>query len=163
VAEHLRFDGLELEAVVLPGAQGAQQVRLGAEPHTVVDVRREGNRLSFIYEGQRYSFDVLVSPGRAIVATDLANHSAERVEPGAEGEARGAGELVSKMPGKVLQLLVTPGTQVAAGTPLLILEAMKMEHQFAAPADGTLHGYPVTEGQRVMPGDLLADFTPASL
>jgi biotin carboxyl carrier protein len=64
------------------------------------------------------------------------------------------------MPGKVLQLLVTPGSPVEAGTPLLILEAMKMEHQVVSPADGVLNGYPVHEGQRVMPGDLLADFSP---
>ena len=47
-----------------------------------------------------------------------------------------AGSLAAPMPGKVLQVLVQPGAQVAKGAPLLILEAMKMEHTITAPHAG---------------------------
>jgi len=66
------------------------------------------------------------------------------------------------MPGMVLKLLRQPGDEVKAGTPLLILEAMKMEHEISAPCDGRLLAYPFKEGDRVMPGDLLVEFAAAS-
>jgi 3-methylcrotonyl-CoA carboxylase alpha subunit len=40
------------------------------------------------------------------------------------------------MPGKVVAVLVAAGTKVSRGQPLMVMEAMKMEHTIAAPADG---------------------------
>ena len=50
--------------------------------------------------------------------------------------ALAAGSLVAPMPGRVLRVLVAPGDDVTAGQPLVVVEAMKMEHQVVAPADG---------------------------
>lgn len=44
------------------------------------------------------------------------------------------------MPGKVIKLLVAEGAAVAKGDPLLVLEAMKMEHTLTAHADGVVEG-----------------------
>ncbi len=44
------------------------------------------------------------------------------------------------------------------GTPLLVLEAMKMEHTLQAPADGTVQGFRVREGELVGDGVALLDF-----
>jgi biotin carboxyl carrier protein len=49
-----------------------------------------------------------------------------------------------------------PGDTVKAGDVLLILEAMKMENEIKAPADGTVKEIPVAEGARVTEGDTLA-------
>ena len=59
------------------------------------------------------------------------------------------------MPGQVLKILVTVGQQVAAGDPLLILEAMKMEHTMRAAVDSVVEAILVTTGQVVGPGQLL--------
>jgi 3-methylcrotonyl-CoA carboxylase alpha subunit len=49
-----------------------------------------------------------------------------------------AGSLVAPMPGKLVRIVAEPGTTVTKGQPLLILEAMKMEHTIRAPANGTV-------------------------
>jgi len=60
------------------------------------------------------------------------------------------------MPGTVVRLAVGAGDPVKAGDPLLWLEAMKMEHRIAAPADGVVTELPVTVGQQVEVGTILA-------
>jgi propionyl-CoA carboxylase alpha chain len=68
------------------------------------------------------------------------------------------GSLLAPMPGTVVRVAdgLTAGTPVKAGEPLLWLEAMKMQHKVTAPATGTLTSLPVTPGQQVEPGMLLA-------
>jgi 3-methylcrotonyl-CoA carboxylase alpha subunit len=62
------------------------------------------------------------------------------------------GSLAAPMPGKVLQVLVQPGAKVAKGTPLVILEAMKMEHTIAAPHDGKVAEIHFKPGEQVNEG-----------
>ena len=62
------------------------------------------------------------------------------------------GSLAAPMPGKVLQVLVQPGAMVAKGTPLVILEAMKMEHTIAAPHDGLVAEIHFKAGEQVEEG-----------
>ncbi|MFG2695947.1 acetyl/propionyl/methylcrotonyl-CoA carboxylase subunit alpha [Kitasatospora sp. NPDC048407] len=66
------------------------------------------------------------------------------------------GTLLAPMPGTVVRIAAEAGRPVTAGQPLLWLEAMKMEHQVAAPADGMLAELPVTVGQQVETGAVLA-------
>jgi biotin carboxyl carrier protein len=56
------------------------------------------------------------------------------------------------MAGKIIQVLVQPGDTVAAGDPLLILEAMKMEQQIAAPKDGVVDRILCEENEQVAAG-----------
>ncbi len=80
-------------------------------------------------------------------------------DPSAKAADRDAGDgrLAAPMPGTVVQVLVKVGDVVTSGQPLIVVEAMKMEHTIKAPADGTvaeIHfkvGDPVAEG-----ADLLA-------
>jgi len=61
------------------------------------------------------------------------------------------------MPGVVLKIFVAVGDVVSKGAPLLILEAMKMEHQISAPHDGTVQDIRCRVGELVQPGvDLIA-------
>jgi 3-methylcrotonyl-CoA carboxylase alpha subunit len=72
--------------------------------------------------------------------------------------------LAAPMPGRVIAQLVTAGSAVIKGEPLLILEAMKMEHTICAPANGTVRGYRAAVGEQVREGWDLIDFeaTPGS-
>ncbi len=62
------------------------------------------------------------------------------------------GSLAAPMPGKVLQVLVRPGDTIAKGAPLVILEAMKMEHTIAAPHDGRVAEIHFKAGEQVNEG-----------
>ncbi|HEY3731608.1 MAG TPA: biotin carboxylase N-terminal domain-containing protein [Steroidobacteraceae bacterium] len=71
------------------------------------------------------------------------------------------GSLAAPMPGRVIAQLVAPGSAVHKGAPLLILEAMKMEHTICAPADGTVRGFRAAVGEQVKEGSELIDFEAA--
>lgn len=58
-------------------------------------------------------------------------------------------EIKAPMPGLIVEVLVAPGTQVEKGTPLLILEAMKMENMLKATSDGLVESVLVSKGQTV--------------
>jgi biotin carboxyl carrier protein len=66
------------------------------------------------------------------------------------------GSLVAPMPGTVVRVLVEPGDRVAAGDTLIVLEAMKMEHQLQAPHSGTVAEVAVAVGDQVETGVVLA-------
>ncbi|WP_415033050.1 acetyl/propionyl/methylcrotonyl-CoA carboxylase subunit alpha [Azonexus sp.] len=73
------------------------------------------------------------------------------------GDSAGGG-LTAPMPGKVVSLLAQPGQKVEKGTPLLILEAMKMEHTITAPAAGILKAFCYAAGEQVADGAALVEF-----
>ncbi|GAA3157935.1 biotin carboxylase N-terminal domain-containing protein [Blastococcus jejuensis] len=66
------------------------------------------------------------------------------------------GSLVAPMPGTVVAVHVAAGDRVAAGQPLLVLEAMKMQHPVVAPADGVVGSVDATVGAQVEAGAVLA-------
>ena len=63
----------------------------------------------------------------------------------------------SVMPGVVVSLLVTEGDVVEEGQPLLVLEAMKMQNEIAAPAAGAVRLIHVDEGEAVSAGAKLVE------
>ncbi len=73
------------------------------------------------------------------------------------GDSHGGG-LTAPMPGKVVALLVPAGRKVDKGTPLLILEAMKMEHTITAPAAGIVKTFCYAAGEQVADGAALVEF-----
>jgi 3-methylcrotonyl-CoA carboxylase alpha subunit len=75
------------------------------------------------------------------------------------GEAEGeGGRLTAPMPGKIVAVLVDKGKVVEKGAPLLIMEAMKMEHTIAAPANGTVEELLYAVGDQVAEGAQLLAF-----
>jgi len=71
------------------------------------------------------------------------------------------GKLTAPMPGKVIAIQVTPGMQVKVGDPLLVVEAMKMEHTITAPFDGEVSEINYAIGEQVSEGDQLIIFKSA--
>jgi 3-methylcrotonyl-CoA carboxylase alpha subunit len=68
------------------------------------------------------------------------------------------GRLVAPMPGRVISLLVEPGAHVEANEPVIVLEAMKMEHTLRAPSRGTVAAFRFAAGEQVDEGAELVDF-----
>src|SRR6185369_12034797 len=66
-----------------------------------------------------------------------------------------AGGCLAPMPGVIRQVRVAPGDRVEKGTVMLVLEAMKMEHQMIAPDDGTVKEVRVEVGQMVDPDTVM--------
>ena len=62
------------------------------------------------------------------------------------------------MPGLVARLLVAAGQAVAEGTPVIVMEAMKLMYTLVAPRDGIVARLPVAEGTTVARGTVLAEF-----
>ncbi|MBC8270211.1 MAG: biotin/lipoyl-binding protein [Rhodospirillaceae bacterium] len=72
-----------------------------------------------------------------------------------EGHEQAAGSLTAPMPGRVVQVSVKAGDQVKIGDPLIVLEAMKMEHTISAPASGIVGEVFFAVDDRVEEGALL--------
>ncbi|MCB1778283.1 MAG: 3-methylcrotonyl-CoA carboxylase, partial [Candidatus Competibacteraceae bacterium] len=83
-----------------------------------------------------------------------------RIDPLYHGGEGGGpeGGLLAPMPGNVIALLASVGAKVEKGAPLLILEAMKMEHTIAAPAKGTVKAFRFAVGDPVSDGAELVEF-----
>jgi 3-methylcrotonyl-CoA carboxylase alpha subunit len=75
-------------------------------------------------------------------------------------ETAGAAEdaVRAPLPGKIIDLKVKVGDKVSKGQPLLVLEAMKMEHTLTAPADGTVKSVRYAVGEQVAEGAELVEF-----
>ncbi|MGJ7497405.1 acetyl/propionyl/methylcrotonyl-CoA carboxylase subunit alpha [Variovorax sp. RT4R15] len=110
------------------------------------------------FNGARHTLDVYANDA---VAHVFAAHGAtkilaiDRLAHAGDTHAEG-GRLTAPMPGKVVSFAVKSGDKVAKGQPLAVMEAMKMEHTIAAPADGTVEellyapGDQVTEGAELL-------------
>ena len=82
--------------------------------------------------------------GTQLTEVDLLAHAGDS---GAEG-----GRLTAPMPGKVVSFAVQAGDSVTKGQPLAVMEAMKMEHTIAAPADGVVQELLYAPGDQVAEG-----------
>jgi propionyl-CoA carboxylase alpha chain len=110
--------------------------------------------------GVRYRFDVTGYGDVVWVDSAFGSVALTRVprlpEPVASVQP---GSLVAPMPGNVVRVEAAAGQRVRAGQPVLVLEAMKMEHLIVAPADGLLAEVLVAQGDQVEAGDVLATVT----
>jgi len=77
---------------------------------------------------------------------------------GGGDQRRAAGVLKAPMPGLVVRVQVQPGEKVAAGDPLVVLEAMKMENELKAGAPGVVKSVRVAPGEAVEKGQVLVEF-----
>ena len=85
-------------------------------------------------------------------------------DPFAEADSAGAvsDRITAPMPGKVIRVLTEPKARVKRGTPLVVLEAMKMEHTLAAPADTEIESVDAAAGDQVAEGAVLVRFVSAA-
>jgi geranyl-CoA carboxylase alpha subunit len=101
---------------------------------------RDGDRLYILHRGVTFAVrDLTLAAPAAATAT------------GSDGKVRAA------MNGRVVAVLVKAGERVAAGQPVMTLEAMKMEHVHAAPIAGTISAIDVAEGEQVTTGKVVVE------
>jgi propionyl-CoA carboxylase alpha chain len=111
----------------------------------------------------RLTFRVHVYDGRVDVESSLGHVALTPVPRFTDpADQVASGSLLAPMPGSVVRLAVEPGQPVAAGEPVLVLEAMKMQHTIAAPHAGTVTDLPVAVGSQVAAGEVLAVVQPES-
>jgi propionyl-CoA carboxylase alpha chain len=130
-----------------PGAQ-AQVIAFGPE------------RVTLEVGGVQYRFDVTRAGDQIWVDSAFGSVRLNLIERlPAPVRSVAAGSLIAPMPGSVTGVHAAPGDRLAAGQPVLVLEAMKMEHQVTGPA-GVLAELRVGPGSQVNAGDVLAIVTP---
>jgi acetyl-CoA/propionyl-CoA carboxylase biotin carboxyl carrier protein len=150
----------DVTVVVCPSAG---TVAVGdAEPVRASAVR-EGADLRVRYGDRDLRFARALDGDTLWLAADggawaVAEHS---LLEGGGGAAGAGGPITSPMPGTVLVVKAAVGDAVTAGQPLLVVEAMKMEHTITATADGVVAEIPVRAGQQVALNQTLAVVTPA--
>ncbi len=136
--------------------------RLSCAGETVVARGRklEGDRFAVELDDRRLIASVIAVGSKRHVFLNGQTWIVERDDPLHLVEAGGAqgGGLTAPMPGKVVALLAQPGTKVEKGAPLLILEAMKMEHTITAPKNGTVKAFCYAAGDQVADGASLVEF-----
>jgi 3-methylcrotonyl-CoA carboxylase alpha subunit len=129
-----------LQLVAVDGA--CYSIRLG-QVSMRGNVRRDGD-LFHVFTGGRHF---------TLAYNDPMAHAGE-VETG-------GGRLTAPMPGKVVAVLASNGQEVKKGAPLVIMEAMKMEHTISAPADGVVEEVLYQVGDQVADGAPLLAFKAA--
>ena len=149
----------EVDATAIAG--GGWRLALGDTSVDASGVLHGAGPIAAILGERKVQATVVAQGERRHVFVEGRSHVATFVDPygmrGADHEDEGAG-LTAPMPGKVIAHLAAVGAKVDKGAPLLVLEAMKMEHTISAPRAGTVKAYRYAAGDQVAEGAELVDF-----
>ena len=153
-------DGDSLVEVQVRYGSGHWQITLNGRTTLARGKKLGDDAFAVELDDRRLIASVVAVNGKRSVFLHGTTHVLLRDDPLHLVEAGGAhgGGLTAPMPGKVVTLLVQPGQKVNKGTPLLILEAMKMEHTITAPAAGTVKAFCYAAGEQVADGAALVEF-----
>jgi 3-methylcrotonyl-CoA carboxylase alpha subunit len=132
---------------------GGQQTEVDPREHGIEIVAVRPDEMDLRVDGRLHVVPYAVQGSTVSFSFDGEIYFADVTEKGLRAKARHRDASMSApMPGLVLKILVRPGDVVAKGAPLLILEAMKMEHQIVAPRDGEIAAVNCREGELVQSG-----------
>jgi biotin carboxyl carrier protein len=146
--ERITIEGQTLTAALtsIPGTP-LRQLLVDGRPVTLPIEALGRGRWALTPRGERREIEVLDE--RTIHIRSIAGSGDQR---------RTASVLKAPMPGLVLRVQTHPGQQVDSGTPLIVLEAMKMENELKAAAPGVVRAVRVGPGETVEKGQLLVEF-----
>jgi len=119
-----------------------------------------GDRLQIALDEETYFARVVRLGDRISAATPQGRHDFELVDPFhyEPPDLLPDARLTALMPGRVVKVLASRGDKVAKGQPLMILEAMKMEHTIASPRDGVIERVAFGENELVPADAVLVAF-----
>ncbi|TYC53448.1 acetyl/propionyl/methylcrotonyl-CoA carboxylase subunit alpha [Rhodobacterales bacterium] len=153
----LEIDGerRDIEVHALGHQRYAVHLAGNARNYAIIEV--DGSRVVFEADGHRAT--AVVVQGDKGLTVFLGGHAHAAGLPdaltGDEDAADAEDQLIAPMPGLVKVLSAAPGDTVTKDQPLVILEAMKMEHTLKAPRDGVIGEVLVAEGEQVTDGTIL--------
>jgi biotin carboxyl carrier protein len=140
-------DGVDANIDVALGAQGVLVSNASAQRVPLILRYEDGVLVAEMADGSRHRARVELAESRewrAIVASQPPPSAPEH-----------SGRVEAPIAGNIVALLAAQGSLVTVGSPLFLLEAMKMQNAIVAPVSGVVH-FLVTDGQVVRTGDLLA-------
>ncbi len=148
----------DVELAYRPSVDGGVVFSIGGKTTEVSRYTVEGDRVWFVeHGGHRRGARVAIAGTRIYVLSEGTLFSfVEQPRFPDHDAVTVAGALTAPMPGKVVKVLVEVGQQVAGGAPLVVLEAMKMEHTVRAAEAGTVRELHVIVGDQVDTDRLLA-------
>ncbi|MGZ3342784.1 MAG: biotin/lipoyl-containing protein, partial [Reyranella sp.] len=160
----LDFSGDAGRQLVEVGYRGNEWiVQAGGQRAALALTERDGARFTVKLDGAVVRGDVVREGESFHVFTGGMHYTLQYSDPLAhagELETEG-GRLTAPMPGKIVALLAEKGASVDKGAPLVIMEAMKMEHTITAPANGTVEELLYAVGDQVSEGVQLLAFKAA--
>jgi acetyl-CoA/propionyl-CoA carboxylase biotin carboxyl carrier protein len=139
----------------------SDQLTIDEGSPVTVGGQRYDDRVDVTLDGRTTSWHVAVDGTTVWVGAEGAAwplHEQPRTLRAEDAHAHD-GDITSPMPGSVIAVHVGQGDSVTKGQPLLVVEAMKMEHTLSAPLDGTVGELLVRVGQQVKVDELLATVT----
>jgi 3-methylcrotonyl-CoA carboxylase alpha subunit len=140
-------------AMLTRSSHGPTLLQIGEQTHALL-WQVHGESVQLQWGEQRLRAQVYAVKDYLHVFADMGSGSVHFINPlahAAQGSAA-SGNLSAPMPGRLLSFAVKVGDKVKAGQALAVMEAMKMEHTVAAPADGTVAELLYAPGDQVHEG-----------
>jgi biotin carboxyl carrier protein len=165
--EHELRLGQELFRVATEERGNRVKVTVGDETYEVDLQNISENCLSLLIDGVAYTAYVAKEGNKRFVQIGEEQYLFEEPEEEVSGAIGGAvGQLAETeigppMPGKVVKLLVNEGDRVEVGQGLVIVEAMKMEHEIKSTIEATVKKVNFSAGDLVNLGDVIIELEPA--
>ncbi|CAM2828733.1 acetyl/propionyl/methylcrotonyl-CoA carboxylase subunit alpha [Prescottella defluvii] len=156
--------GDRTEHVLVTGAPDAGLVRIDGGENRTLTARLDGGSLAVVVDGCRDVYRVAAQGDALWLAGTTGTWSVSQLlEASVRGDDAHTGdaELTSPMPGTVIAVHVADGDDIAAGSAVVVVEAMKMEHTLTAPIDGVVEVL-VSAGDQVRVDQPLARVTPTT-
>jgi acetyl-CoA/propionyl-CoA carboxylase, biotin carboxylase, biotin carboxyl carrier protein len=153
--------GERTDHVHITGAPGLAEVCIEDGERRSLQADLTGDQLTVTLDGLRSEYTVAIADSKIWLAGGGATAVLEEVREAPvrpDDEPTGDAELTSPMPGAVVAVSVDDGAEVEAGTVVVTVEAMKMEHALAAPVGGVVELL-VAAGDQVKVGQPLARIT----
>ncbi|AYJ48865.1 acetyl-CoA carboxylase biotin carboxylase subunit [Rhodococcus sp. P1Y] len=154
--------GERSEHVAITGTPAAAKVEIGDGSPSLLSAQIDGDTITIVVDGRRetlrFAHDgnaVWVSSARGTWAVRTVAEPSVREDDTQSGDA----EILSPMPGSIIAIGTTSGSAVTAGTAVVVVEAMKMEHTLTTPIDGTVE-LTVAVGDQVRVDQVLARIVP---
>ncbi len=150
----LETDGQAHSAVLTQGSHGGLQLQCAGVDSTFAYAAFPEGGMEVILNGQRHTAHVYLQSSQVHVFTPQGARQFQDIDRLAHAAVAPAdvGRLTAPMPGKLLSFSVKAGDTVRQGQALAVMEAMKMEHQIVAPADGCVQELLFAPGDQVSEG-----------